>query len=563
MEKLKITPNKIAVWLKSISTQSGLKKVLDYEGFSLWRFYEFRLYRLVEDHIKNQKESSRGTLKRDTPKPILKFANYYFTSKAIVRFILGKILAKNRQLENNIAHKILAVSYTGYWREHFAPHKHKKNVRCDTMLGNTITALKTKNFNVAGLDEDSSFFVDFKTMIEKSIQEKGLWRPVETYLTFDIIRKVFKATKKYEEGWDKLKNNKEFIDSLNYDDISLSELLSDYFEKLFKYRTFSPVLDIELMKRAIEVEKPDLVLITYAYGPLGRAAVIAGKHKGVPTLEIQHGVIHPSHPGYMHAKDEISPDGSVNSPYCPIPDKTAVYGNYHKELLTKLSTYPENSVVVRGQPRYDVLAIADKIYDKDIFFKKYNINPNHKIILWATAFSGSDDNEIIKDFKAVFNAIEGIKNTTLVIKPHPNDKKRHIKMIKDNLRNYKISAIVSPANSDTYEQLFICDLMITRGSTTGMEAVALNKPVIVLNLTGNPSAIDYVEQGVALGVYKAEDLKPTIEKLLRDDSEISKNRERYIENYLYKTDGKATERVVNEIEEMIKESKRNKNESLV
>jgi glycosyltransferase involved in cell wall biosynthesis len=90
-----------------------------------------------------------------------------------------------------------------------------------------------------------------------------------------------------------------------------------------------------------------------------------------------------------------------------------------------------------------------------------------------------------------------------------------------------------------------------------MEAVALNKPVIILNLSGEPDVVDYVEQGVALGVYKEGELKPTIEKLLKDDSELAKNRKKYIEKYLYKIDGKATERVVKLIEEMIKNGRKN------
>ena len=556
---------KIVGWIKDISTKSGLKKALGYEGISLWWFYEFGLYYSVENYIKNKKSNGRGIFKRGKTKFILKFAEYYITLKAITRYFFGKIISrpiKKGQSRASGTYKILAVSYTSYWKNYPTPQKENKKANRDTMLGDTITALQNKNFNVVAIDEDSSFFVDFKTMIEKRVQGKGLWRPVEAYLTFDIIRKALKATKKYKEEWDKLKNNEQFIESLNmdYDGFNLSGLLGAYFEKVFKYGTFSAVLDIELMKRAIEVEKPDLVLITCGYCQLGRAATIAGKLKGVPTLEVQHGVIHPSHQGYMHAKDEISPEGSVKSPYCPIPDKMAVYGNYHKELLTKKSIYPENSVVVTGQPRYAFLSDVDKIYSKEDFFKQYQINSNHKIILWTTSFQGPRDEENIKDLKAVFKAIQGIKNATLIIKPHPHDNKRHINMIKANLRNYNIDAVITPSSSDTYEQLFACDLMITRGSTTGMEAIALNKPVIVLNLTGKPGAIDYVEQGVALGVYKAEDLKPTIEKLLRDDLDLAKNRERYIEKYLYKIDGKATERVVNVIEEMIKESKSDGNE---
>jgi glycosyltransferase involved in cell wall biosynthesis len=567
MEKIKITTSKTVEWLKDISTKSGLKKALSYEDISLWWYFEPPLCFLVENYIKNKKYGS-GTLKKDTPKTILKFAKYWFTSKVITRFVLGMLMVKrikNTQAENSGTYIILALSYTNYWKKYPIPQQQKREVGGDTMLSCIITALKTKNFNVVALDETSEFFIGFKTMIEKHVQERGLWRPVEVYLTFDIIKKAFKASRRYKEEWNKLKNNKEFIDSLNidYDSIQLPKLLKDYFEKLFKYRTFLPILYIELMKRAIEVEKPNLILMTCGSCLSGRAAVIAGKLKRVPTMEIQHGVIHPTHFDYILSKDENSLEGGVKSPYCPLPDKTAVYGNYHKELLTKMSVYPGNSVVVTGQPRYDFLDYADKIYSKEKFLKRYSINPNHKIILWATAFHGQDDEGNIKDFKAVFKMIQSIKNTTLVIKPHPRDEKRHIKTIKHYLSDYKISAVVSPGSSDTYEQLFFCDLMITRVSTTAMEAVALNKPVIVLDLNYKSDIIGYVEEGVALGVYKADDLKPTIEKLLRDDSELAKNRERYIEKYLYKIDGKATERVINLIEEMIKESKRNRNEKYV
>ena len=132
---------------------------------------------------------------------------------------------------------------------------------------------------------------------------------------------------------------------------------------------------------------------------------------------------------------------------------------------------------------------------------------------------------------------------------------RYTKMIKGYLNKYNLemNAVITPKSSDTYEQLFVCDLMITRHSTTAVEAVALNKSVIILNLSGEPDPVEYVKEGVALGVYKEADLKPAIEKLLKDDSELAKNRKSYIEKHLYKIDGKATERAVNLIEEMIKE----------
>jgi len=96
---------------------------------------------------------------------------------------------------------------------------------------------------------------------------------------------------------------------------------------------------------------------------------------------------------------------------------------------------------------------------------------------------------------------------------------------------------------------------MTKTSTTAMEAVAVNKPVIILNLSGEADVVDYVEQGVALGVYKEEDLKIAVEKLLISDLELAGNREQYIRKYLYKIDGKAAERVASVIERIIHKEK--------
>jgi len=245
--------------------------------------------------------------------------------------------------------------------------------------------------------------------------------------------------------------------------------------------------------------------------------------------------------------------------FIAIPDIYIVTGHIFKEKIEK--HLPFKRVIVTGQSRYDNFVDFRNIYSKEKFFKKYKINPNHKIVLWTTQCHGLSYEENIKNFKVVFKTIQNLKNTTLIIKQHPAEEKKYTKMIKKELKDYKINAIITPKDSDTYEQLFVCDLMITRHSTTATEAIALNKPVIILNLSGEPDPVEYVKEGVALGVYNEKDLKPTIEKLLRDDSELAKNRKSFIEKYLYKMDGKATERVVNLILETIEEWRRKKYEA--
>jgi hypothetical protein len=404
------TISKTINWFKEISTKSEFKEVTSYEGISLLYFHRLMLCRLLYSCLKNKKigtESVYGYF-------ILRFMeNNKYVYRAIImchsliRFTMGIILnesTKNAQIGNNSRYKILAVSYDIYFRDYPIQQKENKEVNRDAILGGVLTALQRKNFNVTALDVDKLSSLDFKTMVGKRIHGKGLWRPVEFYLTLDIIRRVLKTTEKYEEEWNKLKNSNKFINSLNYEGIQTSKLLKEYFDEFFNHKTFLPILYIELIKRAIEVEKPDLILLSCIECPFGSAAVIAGRLEGVPTLDIQHGVIHPHHFGYIQAKDEIAHNGGVT--YCPIPDKTAVYGHYHKELLTKMSIYHEASVAVTGSSRYDLLYHADRNYSKEKYLSKYKINQNHKIILWATAFHGQNDKENIKDFKAIFNAIQ-------------------------------------------------------------------------------------------------------------------------------------------------------------
>ena len=80
----------------------------------------------------------------------------------------------------------------------------------------------------------------------------------------------------------------------------------------------------------------------------------------------------------------------------------------------------------------------------------------------------------------------------------------------------------------------------------------MKKSLIVLNLSGEPDPADYVREGVALGVYKPNELKAAIKKLLQNDLDFTKARNKYIEKYLFKMDGKSSNRVLKIIQDQLK-----------
>ncbi|AKB18819.1 UDP-N-acetylglucosamine 2-epimerase [Methanosarcina sp. WWM596] len=230
-------------------------------------------------------------------------------------------------------------------------------------------------------------------------------------------------------------------------------------------------------------------------------------------------------------------------------DYFLVTGDKFKEMKQIAGDYKKIKVV--GQPRYDSLYYLNKLESKDLFFEKYDINPKNKIILWTTQCSAMDKEENTRNFDSVFSAIKDLSNVTLIIKQHPGETNYHRELINLYLIKHNLNAIVPPKDSDTFELLNFCDLMISKDSTTVLEAVILNKPVIVLNLGKSADKRDYVKENIAIGVYDENSLKPSIEKLLFEDDFLAINRKLFINRYIYRFDGMSTKRVIELIDNEI------------
>ena len=64
----------------------------------------------------------------------------------------------------------------------------------------------------------------------------------------------------------------------------------------------------------------------------------------IPVVAVQHGIIHPWHPGYiLPTRDGVS-----------LPARTHVFGEYEARLLTGSSVYRPDEVVVSGAPHASI-----------------------------------------------------------------------------------------------------------------------------------------------------------------------------------------------------------------
>jgi len=389
------------------------------------------------------------------------------------------------------------------------------------------------NYSLSGL----------KTLIDKLERQKEVThRAFNIYWSIKIWKKASDAKRHFTNIWRKiLGKNGKLVHLLEM--YGLKSELTYYFCYVFE----RIVKKIEMAKELVEQEKPDLILLVNEYGVFERALMLAGKLRGIPTLAIQHGNIGPLHMGYMHSKDNISASGGIETPYCPIPDKTAVFGQYYYDLLTKMSAYPPSSVVVTGQPRYDTLAMADRVFRKENFCTKLGLDPDRKIVLVATQPWSWPMREAF--IRSVLTALRRFPEVQTIIKPHPLEKEGlHKKAVEKE--NSKV--VTLPSKSETFEALYACDLLVASFSTVITEALILGKPAVTVSLGGEEPTPYY--KGVTLRVDKEEDLTPAIRKALYEEEtkkKLKKERKKFVSKYAHKQDGKATERVIGLIERMI------------
>jgi hypothetical protein len=78
--------------------------------------------------------------------------------------------------------------------------------------------------------------------------------------------------------------------------------------------------------------------------------------------------------------------------------------------------------------------------------------------------------------------------------------------------------------------------------------------LLIINLTGQPDPIPFVEEGVAIGVYKTDGVDQALRSLLQADGDthtLVQRRQEFIRRHLTSDDGRSAERLAQLMWEMM------------
>jgi predicted glycosyltransferase len=142
-----------------------------------------------------------------------------------------------------------------------------------------------------------------------------------------------------------------------------------------------------------------------------------------------------------------------------------------------------------------------------------------------------------------------------VVKLHPGENQKGALYKKD--KSF-MPTIIGGWGPITFELLYAADIVITHYCTTAIEALMLDKPVIVIDFSGRPISVPYVESGATVGIYKEDALASAIEDILHNGEarqRLAVAREKFVSEGNYRHDGQSSQKIANLITQMIEESK--------
>ena len=290
----------------------------------------------------------------------------------------------------------------------------------------------------------------------------------------EFVNKEIRTLQNSFKNFTKYDLNKIF----SYRDIPLWEYVESTFKEIF-YEPYIPTY-LRLVKSLEEFftkTKPKLVIQVYETGPYAKAFEVVAKKFKVRTIGLQHGMWGIVPPEYLHKSIQNKENPLGN----PIPDRTFVFGEYERNILTNIGYYPSDNVMVAGNPTVSNVEKIKKILNKKKILSKLNI-PEKKIVFvpltYRLHYARNNNSELLL-LNLLYEKFKNDHEKIFLIRPHPGDlfdQKKLNEMCPS--KNFVCS------KSSIFEDIFISDVVVLTYSTVGLESSLFDKPVLYVSIWG-------------------------------------------------------------------------------
>lgn len=356
------------------------------------------------------------------------------------------------------------------------------------------------------------------------------------YETGAVAGGAWVARQEFRRRWIRLCDDPAFRGGWRFGKIdcwpAVEPKLREYFTRLFPQL----VRIIETTRELVRRERPQAVVLVDERPPFQRAFVEAMRAMGVPTINIQNAVYADIPYGSAIATDYVLVDGELA-----------------RENLAARGTDPRR-ILVTGQPRFDFLARETERFDRMSICAWLSLDPAGRIVLFAShpvsAFDPPEERRAL--LQALCLAVKPLPGCALIVKLHPDE--TNDRFHRETAASAGLTAVRVVRDMDTWELLYVSDVVVVASSTMGYEAIVMDRTLIQVIYRAHEKEIyPYAASGAALEVRTPGEISPALRRALDDEGTqeaLRRGRAEAVRRFAYRLDGRASARAARFIEQV-------------
>jgi glycosyltransferase involved in cell wall biosynthesis len=330
------------------------------------------------------------------------------------------------------------------------------------------------------------------------------------------------------------------------DEFNFSSIIAHTVEKDLMFALVDGIETSHLVRSMLVKEKPDAVFVLHELNFWARILALTCAGSGIPLISFQEGLFYEKLGGKT-----LRGLGQYSTLIC-------LWGEDARERIIRAGGRSE-VIKVTGASHLDVVKSHTKNRIKELK-KEFGINSASKVATLITPRLYSFP--IPFDFFASFlEYVSRNPEYQFLVKFHPAESESQIEAFKNKAfgqagRNAGPSNLLFFHKENVEDLLAVTDAALSYGSTASAETLALGKPLLEVNWNKISYNLNLSKMGVAQEIVDQEDLEKIAETLENgQDCEIESNVEKFIRDNFYKVDGKATERILSEVEDVLKNNR--------
>jgi len=323
--------------------------------------------------------------------------------------------------------------------------------------------------------------------------------------------------------------------------VRLGRILRPFAANAVRRSIVTARLYLEAAARALDALRPDAVVIASDRRYAERALALAARARGIPVV-------------LFWGASLLSRDRTNTF---DVADRLLLIGDHVRAALVEQGLEPSRLAVV-GDPRSNAACLVERERLRAQVFADFGLAPGRPLLVlvskYVSVLFSSEEKEGF--YRTVARAVERLGRPHVIIKVHPNE---HVALVREQVRAWGWRDAVLTQSYDIHRLFRAADVAVMVTSMAGVEAMAMECPVVAVQTRGKDFEGGYMPPYVSAGAVDRVDtgdveaLAATLSRLLGDararEALVARGRT-FAAQYLHPVDGRLTERLLEVVAEI-------------